>query len=272
MHFSARCHTRGVPGVLRAMRRGSRTGEGVPHRDELRLRLGQLGLGVGVGDDAAAGEQPDGVAGQLGRPQRDAPLAVAGRRPSSRPGRRSGRAPCPRSRRSVAMATAVGVPPTAADGCSASASWSDETVSASCTTPATSVARCMTLGRCSTNGASGTFIDEQCGSRESATERTAYSCSSRSFDERARRGGEGEVAVVVAGTPDGAGQHPRGDQAALAADQHLRGGAEQAVDVEGPAHGVVLGEPAQRPADVDRLGGGGDQVAGEHDLLEVAAR
>src|SRR3712207_8432117 len=43
-----------------------------------------------------------------------------------------------------------GVPPTAADGCSASASCSDETVSASWTTPATSVARCITLGRCRT--------------------------------------------------------------------------------------------------------------------------
>ena len=52
-------------------------------------------------------------------------------------------------------------------------------------TPATSVARCMTLGRCSTNGASGTFIEVQCGASASATERTAYSCSSRSFDDRA---------------------------------------------------------------------------------------
>ena len=157
------------------------------------------------------------------------------RRPSSRPGRRSGRGPCPRSPRSGAVATGVGVPPTAAEGCSASASSSEETVAASWTTPATSVARCMTLGRCSTNGASGTFIDEQCGSSASATERTAYSCSSRSFDERASVRGQGQVAVVVAGTPDGAGQHPRGDQAALAAHQHLGGGAEHAVDVEGPA-------------------------------------
>ena len=85
-----------------------------------------------------------------------------------------------------ASARGVGVPPTAAEGCRDSASLSDETVAESCTTPATSVARCMTLGRCSTNGASGTFIDEQCGSSASATERTAYSCSSRSLDDRAR--------------------------------------------------------------------------------------
>src|SRR4051794_29885278 len=82
-----------------------------------------------------------------------------------------------------AVATSVGVPPTAADGCSASAS-SREDVSSSMT-PVTSVARCMTFGRCSTNGDSGTFIDVQCGASASATERTAYSCSSRSFDERA---------------------------------------------------------------------------------------
>ncbi|MNW59864.1 hypothetical protein D3C74_378150 [compost metagenome] len=50
----------------------------------------------------------------------------------------------------------------------------------------TSEARCRTFGRCSTNGASGTFIDEQNGASASATDATAYSCSSRSLDERAR--------------------------------------------------------------------------------------
>ena len=60
-----------------------------------------------------------------------------------------------------------------------------------------------------------------------------------------QRGGQREVALVVAGTPDGAGQHARGDQAALAADQHLRGRAEHPVDVEGPAHRVVA---ARRPS------------------------
>ena len=44
----------------------------------------------------------------------------------------------------------------------------------------------MTFARCRTNGDSGTFVDVQNGSSASATERTAYSCSSRSFDERAR--------------------------------------------------------------------------------------
>ena len=44
----------------------------------------------------------------------------------------------------------------------------------------------MTLAKCRTKGDSGTFVDEQNGSRASATERTAYSCSSKSLDERAR--------------------------------------------------------------------------------------
>ena len=56
----------------------------------------------------------------------------------------------------------------------------------------------MTFDRCRTNGASGTFIDEQCGARASATERTAYSCSSRSLLERASDAGEREVVLVVA--------------------------------------------------------------------------
>ena len=180
-----------------------------------------------------------------------------------------------------ATAALVGVPPTAAEGWRAAASsralaparvqlaltrcWAG-----SCTTAVTSVARCMTLGRCSTNGASGRFIESQYGASESATERTAYSCSSRSFDDRARVAASGEVALVVAGATDRAGQHPRGDQAALASNQQLGRRAEQPVDVEGPAHGVGRGEPAQRPAHVDRLVGGGDQVPREHHLLQLA--
>lgn len=44
----------------------------------------------------------------------------------------------------------------------------------------------MTLARCKTNGDSGTFVDEQNGARPSATDLTAYSCSSKSFDDFAR--------------------------------------------------------------------------------------
>ena len=85
-----------------------------------------------------------------------------------------------------------------------------------------------------------------------------------------QRRGQGHVAVVVTGPPDRAGQDAGRDQTALAAHQHLGRGAEHAVDVEGPAGRVVLGQPAQRPPDVDGLLGGGDEVAREHDLLEVA--
>ena len=179
----------------------------------------------------------------LGGAQGDAPLAVAvGVHPADRAGvaaavhaldlgdqvRSRPRWACRRPRR---------------DGCSAAASSSEETVAASWTTPATSVARCMTLGRCSTNGASGTFIDEQCGSSGVGDRADGVLVLLEVLRRPGQRGGEGEVALVVAGTPDGAGQHPRGDQAALAADQHLRRRAEHAVDVEGPAHRV-----AARPA------------------------
>jgi hypothetical protein len=43
----------------------------------------------------------------------------------------------------------------------------------------------MTFARCKTNGDSGTFVEEQKGSMASATDRTAYSCSARSFEDRA---------------------------------------------------------------------------------------
>jgi len=58
--------------------------------------------------------------------------------------------------------------------------------SVSTSAPVTSVARCITFARCKTNGDSGTFVDEQNGSIASATDLTAYSCSARSFDDRAR--------------------------------------------------------------------------------------
>ncbi|CAB5058474.1 unannotated protein [freshwater metagenome] len=80
-----------------------------------------------------------------------------------------------------------GVPQTAADGCRLLRSENASTrCFVSVSAPVTSVARCMTFAKCRTNGDSGTFVEEQNGSRASATERTAYSCSSRSFDERAR--------------------------------------------------------------------------------------
>ena len=84
-------------------------------------------------------------------------------------------------------AVSVGVPHTAADGCNAATSLKISTFdAASFMTPVTSVARCITFGRCNTNGASGTLVEEANGSSASATERTAYSCSSKSLEDFAR--------------------------------------------------------------------------------------
>ena len=101
----------------------------------------------------------------------------------------------------------------------------------------------MTLGRCSTNGASGTFIDEQCGSSASATDRTAYSCSSRSLRERARvaararsRSSSPVRRMVPASTREVT--RPRSRRTSISGRR-----AEQPVDVEGPAHRV-----GRRPA------------------------
>ena len=52
-------------------------------------------------------------------------------------------------------------------------------------TPVTSVAKCMTFERCKTKGDSGTLVDEQNGAKASATDRTAYSCSSKSLEDLA---------------------------------------------------------------------------------------
>ena len=106
------------------------SGEGVAHRDELGLRLGELGLRVGVRRRCRS-RRTAGPAARRPRPSAArCPTRRRRRRPSSRPGRRSGRGPSPRSRRSAPIAVAVGVPPTAADGCSAAASSSDEVASA----------------------------------------------------------------------------------------------------------------------------------------------
>ena len=79
------------------------------------------------------------------------------------------------------------MPHTAADGWSCSRIVNASTCAkVSAIAPVTSVARCITLARCKTNGASGTFIEVQKGSIASATDRTAYSCSAKSFEERAR--------------------------------------------------------------------------------------
>ena len=79
------------------------------------------------------------------------------------------------------------MPHTAAEGCNFSRIVKASTLFLlSISAPVTSVAKCITFARCRTNGDSGTFVDVQKGSSASATDLTAYSCSSRSFDDRAR--------------------------------------------------------------------------------------
>ena len=165
---------------------------------------------------------------------------------------------------------AVGVPPTAAEGCSASASWSEETV-VGVVDHAGDVGRQVhDVGEVQHERRLG-HVHRRAVRVERVGDRADGVLVLLEVLRRpGQRRGEREVALVVAGAPDGAGQHAGGDQAALAADQQLGRRAEQAVDVERPAHRVVVGQPAQRPADVDRLVGGGDQVAGQHDLLQVA--
>ena len=123
-------------------------------------------------------------------------------------------------------ARAVGVPPTAAEGCSDAASVRAEASSA--LTAATSVARCMTLGRCSTKGASGTFIDEQCGREGLGDGAHGVLVLLEVLRRAGQRGGEREVLGVVAGAADRAGEHARGDEALVAAHEQLGRGADEA--------------------------------------------
>ncbi|CPU66210.1 Uncharacterised protein [Mycobacteroides abscessus] len=137
------------------------------------------------------GSVPDSSAERSAMPHSPSPSA---------PSHPTGPAYRPRSMPSISRmrsrATTVGVPHTAADGCSAAASArlvgpapappdAPGVLAPRARTAVTSDARCMTFGRCSTNGESGTFMDEQKGASACATDRTAYSCSSRSFDDRA---------------------------------------------------------------------------------------
>ena len=85
------------------------------------------------------------------------------------------------------------------------------------------------------------------------------------------RVGAGEVGAAVAGALDGAGEHPGGRQARLEADEHLRRRADEAVDEVGPAPRVGLAQPGDQPARVEVRVRDGDQVAGQHDLVEQAA-
>ncbi len=86
--------------------------------------------------------------------------------------------------------------------------------------------------------------------------------------------GEGEgrrdVAVGVAAARRGAGEDAGGDGAARDRDERLGARADQTVDGEHPAVGVAL---QQRPHETAPVGAGrdrADDVAGEHDLADLA--
>ena len=65
-------------------------------------------------------------------------------------------------------------------------------------------------------------------------------------------------------------QDQRADLAAGLADQQFGSGADHAVAGEGEAVGVPAGQPARHGAHVDGLGGGREQVLGQHHLAQVA--
>ena len=138
--------------------------------------------------------------------------------------------------------------------------------------PATSVARCMTFDRCSTNGASGTFIDEQCGASASATERTAYSCSSRSLLERASDAASARSwssspvrRMVPASTREVTRPFSRRTSSSGVAPT-----SPSTANIQQSA--VALGEPVQQPAHVERRPGRRVEVARQHHLVDVARR
>src|SRR5450759_2531862 len=59
MQRASRARPTGATALRRRAGSGrSASGEGVPHGHELGVGLGQLGVRVGPGDDATAGEQP----------------------------------------------------------------------------------------------------------------------------------------------------------------------------------------------------------------------
>ena len=132
-----------------------------------------------------------------------------------------------------AIAASVGVPPTAADGCSAAASSSDGGVVVA---DAGDVGgQVHDVGQVQHERRLG-HVHRRAVRRQRVGDRAHGVLVLLEVLRRAgQRGGQRQVVGVVAGAADGAGQHPGGDQAALAAHQQLRGGAEQAVDVEGPA-------------------------------------
>src|SRR5690606_27771712 len=150
--------------------------QGVANGDHLRRGLAHLGVGIGVGDDAAPGEQPGDRPVQLGTPQRDAELAVA---VAVHPADRTG---VPAAVHAFELGAerargVAGVPPTAAVGCTADASCRSDAGSSGSSVPCTSLARWETLRRAITDGSSGTSSEVHMGRSASASDSTASACS-----------------------------------------------------------------------------------------------
>jgi hypothetical protein len=85
-----------------------------------------------------------------------------------------------------------------------------------------------------------------------------------------QRRGERQIADPVPGSPNGAGQDPRCRQTRLAADQHLRRRADEAVDGVRPAPCVSRGQCRSQPSRIDLVVGESEQIAGQHDLVQRA--
>ena len=207
-----------------------------------------------------------------GRSAARSPTRRRRRRRPSRPGRRSGRGRTAPARGSAASASSVGVPATAAVGCSAAIRSSE--VEPSLSVPSTSVARCQRFGSFSVNGIS--LVREWRGVRAERGEHALH--GELVLVAVLRRGGQGEgggrgrpAASGPAG--DRAGEHAGVDLAVVGADQGLGAGADEAVDGVGPAVGVAerrarassrrRSAPVRQPA---------DQIAGEHHLARARGR
>ena len=186
------------------------------------------------------------------------------RRRSSRRGRRSAHGPGARARRSSPGPIRSGSRRRPHSG---AARQRAERGGRGRATAVTSVARCRTFGSSSTYGASGTCIPEQNGASAEATEgRRTRAPRGPCWSGPAPTPARGRR---LAGAADGAGQNARGREARLLADQHLRGGTDQAVDLVGPAARVVRDQPRDQPAQIDVYSRGGDEIAGQDDLVQL---
>ena len=168
-------------------------------------------------------------------------------------------------------AASVGVPPTAAVGCTAA----DEGERGAGRPPACRAPGCRGAGRWRSRISSG----------RGAIYRAAQSGAIASLQRgggvlvllvllRRRRAAPAASSRVLGrgrAARHGAGEHQGAHLAAVPADEQFGRGADQAVAGEREAAGVARGKPAQQDPRVDRLVGRRVQVPGEHHLAQVAA-